>query len=189
MKVTLEGIGKEQDKYLRKLKEKRNPIWLQEQRLFDVLRSMFNNVDFQKKHKIDNKVMKPDITINDKIVVEFQGNKHFTISTTVYNDKLKKSIFENHNFIFVEIPYFVQLTSKVMNYYFGVDSDFSDSFPHGFVYPDLNYPGDFCLSGLRKYFSFLRKLPIEVPEQCYLSLLNRSKIENKPFYVFLPEEV
>lgn len=186
MEITIENIGKEQDKYLESIDE---PLWLTEDGLGNCLAQIFPTDDIihDKTLKIDGKKFRPDYLIKEKnICVEFQGIQHFTIPSTTHRDTIKKDTFIENGYKFIEIPYFIQLTKEFCyNYFYNLTDeknfkDFSNGFPHGFIHPKAKSFGHFCYEGLKKAEYFLAKYDNEVVMDCYKSLSKRAEVNKIP---------
>lgn len=193
MKILIESIGKVQNDYLLNIK-KGKEIWLTESRLKNILHELFPKQEIisNKQIIISTKKFFPDYRIQSKkIIVEFQGCQHFTSSKIVYKDSIRKKLFENEGYTFIEIPYFIQLTENVIEKLFPmVDlKDFTLPFypyPHGFVHPKSVVPGDFCIKGLDKYVELLSCYPDEVVHDIDRSLELRAKFDDVPIEVYNP---
>jgi hypothetical protein len=187
MIISVDNIGKEQDKFLNTFK-KGNEIWLVERSLGDILNIIFSseNLTCQKQIEIDESTkFKVDYFIHDKIVIEFQGYQHFTKTKVAYKDLQRKKEIESSGYKFIEIPYFVQLTKSVAKLLFDYEYDFSKGFPHGFIHPKAVLPCDFCLLGRERYHAFLEYFPSEVKEQCEKSVEKRSEVDSIPYKDFI----
>ncbi len=198
MNILIENIGtQEQDNYLLEFK-KDSAIWFIEKKFNNILKEIFSdynlveNFNFFKNKQIiiDNKKYRPDyrliLTDDIKIIIEFQGYQHYTKCDTVYKDKLRKKMFENEGYIFLEFPYFIQPSIEVLEWFFKNIklniklSDYSNNFPHGFIHPYSLSPGDFCHYGLLKYKNFLNTLPINIKNDINDSLKFKASNTNLP---------
>ena len=194
MNILIENIGKSQDLFLISV-PKEKIFWCCEENLQNTLKELFpeKTILKNKSIKVENKVFRPDYSIPDiKIAIDFQGDYHYLKSKVVYNDSMRRTIFERNFWRFIEIPYFVQLTKDVIEYLFGdlVDKklikDFSNGFPHGFIHPASGSFGNFCLKGLEKAKDIIDRFPPCVKKQCFESLEKRSSIEKIPLEYYNP---
>lgn len=99
------------------------------------------------------------IFYKDKLIVEFDGYRHFNSSKQILSDKNKNKIAEELKFKLIRIPYFVQLDSEVIEYYFGSlipNKETFNSYPHGFIDPKALLPADYCELGQKEFTNFLK---------------------------------
>lgn len=202
MKISIGGMGKDQDKYLMSL-EKGQEVWLTEKKLGKILHELFPNDFIMCNERIDfgdDNVFKPDYIIaNKRMIVEFQGPRHFTDSVIISRDNWKRNISLYHGYHFIEIPYFVQLTPRVINFLFNKNAvadllpnkleniqDFSGGFPHGFIHPKAILLGNFTLFGVQKAKFILDHFPKEVEAGCFKSLEKRSKLDGTNCFIVNP---
>ena len=164
------------------------PIWGTEQNLLEKLSRLYPKSIIQHTPKIiiHSKLYKPDYLIDGKIIVEFQGYQHYTRCIDVYKDGLRKEIFELNNYQFIEIPYFIQLNEDVTQKLFNQSIDLSNGFPCGFIHPKSGCFGDFCSAGLAKAKLILDFYSIDVKNQIFESLHNRSGVSGIPEKILNP---
>jgi len=184
--ITINNIGKDQDKFLDSMNP---PIWCNEKNLETYLSVLFpnSNILVRKYLKLDSKKTFPDFIIEDKkVIVEFDGYRHFTDPLIIYNDCIKNNLFLTHGFSIIRIPYFVQLTESVVSFLFQQNFDFSNNFPHGFIHPASGSLGHFCKLGLSRAEHIINSYPSEVKEQIFLSLQKRSEYLDCPVTILNP---
>lgn len=135
---------------------------------------------------------RPDIQIPDlKMIVEFDGYRHFNDMVTILNDTKKDSRYKEMGYKIVRIPYFVQLDLTTIDFYFnsknftGSASDYSNSYPHGFHDPKCLLPADFNYSGITIFQRILQKLPDKVSRAIIDSI--EEKVELLGIERVLPE--
>ena len=190
MKISIENIGKVQDKYLNSL-NKGEEVWLCERSLGKLLEIIFPNEEIihDKQFILGDKKFRPDYKIPSKnLLIEFNGYYHFTNTKTIYNDGIKNKLIEDSGWELIEIPYFIQLTNEVTKYLFSKYStniqDFSNGFPHGFIHPKAGMICDFCYTGLHRVIKIFREFPDEVKDVCFESIRVRSKIDDVPITLY-----
>jgi len=118
---------------------------------------------------------RPDFRIEElKLLVEFNGFHHFNSSSTILRDERKNKIYSDLGYKIINIPYFIQLDSTMLLYYFGYyPNDFPIStFPHGFISKVALLPADFCELGIKSYNNILCKIPNKVFADIVQSLDN-----------------
>ena len=178
--IKIENIGKAQDKYLIAA-PKDSPLWCCENKLKTILPQIYPDTEIihNKNLTLDAFLFRPDFRLPElKIIVEFQGYRHYTNPKTIYRDIIKKKLSEKHGYKFIEVPYFIQLTENVTEFLFKVRKDFSEGFPHGFIHPRAMLLGEFSPIGLEKVKQLLAEYPKEVIEGCFNSLEKRALIDN-----------
>ncbi len=111
---------------------------------------------------------------NDTVVVEFDGDSHYRDSLVIRADKEKDEIAKKLGYITIRIPYWVQLTKITAHYYFNVDVDIDQNFPHGFIKTKI-FPASFCKMGLERFGIEFRLLPAQVQREVIKSLHDRSE--------------
>jgi len=104
---------------------------------------------------------------DQKLIVEFDGDSHFTSAKAIVNDWDKDELAQSFGYKVVRIPYFIQLDDDMINHYFGkyitqevVKFDFN-YYPHGFIDARARTPGDFCELG-QQSFMFIWRTLLEV---------------------------
>jgi very-short-patch-repair endonuclease len=189
MNITIDGIGTEQDTFLLGIK-KGEELWNCENKLKNILEQLFtkDQIIHNKKIILKEKSYFPDYRMEpSKTVVEFQGYQHYTNSKIAYLDIIRKKHFLDNGYKFIEIPYFVQLTSKVIKFLFSKTIiKYSTNFPHGFIHPKSIVIGDFCKLGLLKTKDILDTFPEEVRIDCFKSLEFRALKDNIPLNIYNP---
>jgi hypothetical protein len=113
-------------------------------------------------YQVDNKVT----------VVEFDGDEHYRNSLKIKSDRAKDDIARGHGYRVVRFPYWVQLDSVTMQYYFGLEAVIDQSFPHGFITTKL-FPASFCELGVERFRKELIALPGSVRDTIISSLRQR----------------
>ena len=114
-------------------------------------------------------------------VVEFDGDEHYRNTLKIKADREKDVIAREHSFRVVRIPYWVQLTSETLKYYFNLDAEIRQDFPHGFISTKI-FPASFCPLGIQRFERELQALPMQVRQAVVKSLHDRS-IEHGQKYV------
>lgn len=95
---------------------------------------------------------RPDyVNFDLKLIVEFDGNSHYQKPDMILKDQEKDRIFAEHGFKMVRIPYFVQLSESVIFNEFGLDIEWEQTYPHGFIDPTAYLPASFCPLGIERF--------------------------------------
>jgi hypothetical protein len=119
-------------------------------------------------------------------VVEFDGDEHYRNTLKIKTDREKDAIAISLGYSVVRVPYWVQLTTETLKYYFALDGVVKQSFPHGFIATKI-FPASFCGLGLERFRGELEALPNSVKDSVIKSLEARSA-EHGLKYV-LPEQL
>lgn len=150
-------------------KESKVLPYLTEDRLGDYLNSIFPNNVF-----VHDKVI-PESNIRNRadyyckelnLVVEFDGYRHFTVPSTILADIRKDVVYENLGIRVVRIPYFIQLDTRTVEFFFGIIGWEPPNcagllmYPHGFVDIKAATPAWFCSLGL-SFYSKWQKIVID----------------------------
>ena len=154
------------------------PTYLTEDSLGDHLKKIYN-VNFIHDRPFIGR-FKPDFrNDNLKLIVEFDGDRHYTMAKFILRDALKDKQEEELGYKVVRWPYFVQMTSKTAKMLLGVDYDVKQEYPHGFVDAKCVCPADFCMLGIEKFIADMKKLSKGIQEDIIKSL--ETKIANARF--------
>ena len=95
-----------------------------------------------------------------KLIVEFDGYRHYNSYNTIKDDNKKDYIYSNMGYTVVRIPYFVQLDEYVIETLFGnYTKDYTryNNYPHGFISELALLPVDFNEVGMAKYRNDLNR--------------------------------
>ena len=133
--------------------------YLTEKSLRLALEQIFPNNEIISNRKFKNYKFKPDYVIHDhKLVIEFDGYRHYNDAKTIINDEVKDTLIESEGYRMIRIPYFVQLTSEIVYGLFNeyIDKPFEyyndfNNYPYGFVDKKAMLPANFCQLGIDKF--------------------------------------
>lgn len=114
---------------------------------------------FQKDFIHDKKVPKSSLNTrpdyrNDELmlIVEFDGEKHYTDPNVIYRDKQKDDEYKKLGYKVIRIPYFIQLETRTIKLLFNVDFELTQEFPHGFIVDrNLVLPASYCKAGAQRF--------------------------------------
>lgn len=113
---------------------------------------------------------RPDYRCEElKLIVEFDGYQHYCQVDIMHKDMLKDCIYESMGYRIVRIPYYIQLTTDVVEHLFGVsDVEMKVEFPHGFIVDKgEKLPAEFCSLGIIRFaremeeFAFLQETIVD----------------------------
>jgi len=138
--------------------------YLTEQKLVKLMQNIYgvNNIVSQYKDKQDTyKRYTYDIFIKSEcILVEFDGDQHYSNIDTIKRDMIKNTIIDNSHLYsrIIRIPYFVQLTTEVFSHLFQKDNVIIDQdYPHGFIDKKAKLPSNYCSHGELKFLEDLER--------------------------------
>lgn len=91
-----------------------------------------------------------------KIVVEYDGDRHYTTARGAFNDWDKDTLYKSLGYKVLRIPYFIQVDQSVYSKLFvplgALNQEFIfTDFPQGFVSDRCVLLADFCNSGLERF--------------------------------------
>ena len=114
----------------------------------------------------------------EKIVVEFDGYRHFSEFKTIMKDYMEDNYIISKGYIIIRIPYFVQLnSSEIIKYYFNQDLPKFNNYQHGFIDKNALLPFDFNDFGCDRYKNILKNLPDGVVDEILKSI--RLKVDDE----------
>ena len=108
-------------------------------------------------------------------VIEFDGDEHFWNSLKIKVDREKDKIAADVGYTVVRIPYWVQLTTETLKFYFGLEAEIEQSFPHGFISKKALLPASYCELGIDRFRNEIKALPSTVRNAVIASLQDRIK--------------
>lgn len=144
--------------------------FLNEKRLGEFLKLLFPKHEFIHDRIVPNSSSRrrPDYRNDDlKIIVEFDGDKHYKEVSKIKSERNKTENYQNMGYRVIRVPYFIQLTPETISHLFGVEKNYTNGYPHGFIDKKASLPADYCEIGIRKFendlnrFSFLKKEIVE----------------------------
>jgi len=89
-----------------------------------------------------------------KLVVEYDGPTHYTSAKTILNDHYKDDVYSKMGIKIIRIPYFIQLDTDTVEYFFGIKDWISPEeiiYPHGFIDKKTILPANYCSLGVAKW--------------------------------------
>lgn len=150
---------------LKKLEQEMRGNYLTEKYLGDILHVVYpdkiwnHDTRFQPPGSATSLRYKPDYCCHElKMCVEFDGPDHYTKATVIQADNKKDTILKGRGYSIIRIPYFVQLNTFTLKYFFGIDAEFDYGFKHGFIEKGVILPGNFCEQGVWKFDNFITRI-------------------------------
>jgi hypothetical protein len=122
--------------------------------------------------------------LNGKItVVEFDGDEHYWNALKIKVDREKDKIAAGLGYTVVRIPYWVQLTTETLKFYFGLEAEIEQNFPHGFIAKAALLPASYCELGITRFRNEISSLPATVRNAVISSLQDRIKDYGREYVV------
>ena len=181
-----------QNKKLKELENRMQGKYLTEKLLGEVLEVLYPDYEWlhDKKFQTEEATYnyRPDYCCHElKMCVEFDGPDHFMKANVIQADFKKDSILEELGYEVIRIPYFIQLDTEGIRYFFNLSVEFDYGFKHGFVSKGVNLPANFCEQGIWKFKDILFKLEqaeqngiVKIFSQVKQSLLNKINSSRLP---------
>jgi len=107
-------------------------------------------------------------------IVEYDGDAHYRDSLLIKRDIEKDEVARKLDYEVIRVPYWIQIDSEMLYYYFGINEKIQQDFPHGFITTKF-FPASFCEKGVERFRNQLEKLPINVKNKVIQSLKDRVK--------------
>lgn len=181
---------------LKKLEDEMRGKYLTEEWLGKILEAVFlgyewvHDEKFQANGETFN--FRPDYCCHElQTCVEFDGPDHYTKANVIQSDIKKNQIIAWNGYNIIRIPYFVQLNSAGIKYFFDLDISFDYGFKHGFISRNVTLPANFCEQGVWKFNDFIADLGIEKDNpQVTQEILSdiKESLHNKINSLKLPQE-
>lgn len=151
--------------------------YLDEKKLGGVLEQMFgvDNVRSQFSVKIPGELgsKRIDYRVVTKtgttLFVEYDGDRHYYETNVVQRDILLKHYCKFNNILFVQVPYWLQLDKRTVEFLFGGFDYIPDilpeisSFPHGFVSKKCVLPSQFSSFGWKRFVTEMKQIQRVLP--------------------------
>ena len=96
-----------------------------------------------------------------KLVIEFDGLPHYTKPDIIEKDKKNTELYKSFGYKVVRIPYFIQLTNKVVDFLFDVEVSeklFDKTIPSLGI-KGRNTPAYLCPSGIKRMAEEFKNFP------------------------------
>jgi len=164
--------------------------YLDEKQLGLLLKELYPSIEFIHNKQVPNSGIKsrPDYRSDElMLIVEFDGAQHYQTVDNIFKDKKKDEVYGSMGYKIVRFPYFIQPTSKIIKYYFNIDTEFSSKYPQGFNSDTVTLPCDFCVMGTNRFSSDMREMQsIGLDHEIMASLY--MKIQNNKLCTVVPPQ-
>jgi hypothetical protein len=105
-----------------------------------------------------NKRMRPDYRSDSMmLILESDGDSHYRSARRIKADIKKDTDYTNLGYRVYRIPFFVQMTSQVLEDIFHREINYEQDYPNGFIASNVILPADFCELGIKKFKSDLER--------------------------------
>ncbi len=156
------------------------PEYLTEKNLGLIINELFPKNDFIHDKSVPNsknKRLRPDYRSDErKLIIEFDGDSHYCKAQRIKTDVEKDRDYSSLGYRIFRIPYFVQITTQVLEEIFDEKIKFKQRYPNGFIDKKAVLPADFCELGVKLFLNDLNRFHYH-SEEIIKSL--KSKIEEK----------
>jgi len=156
------------------------PTYLTELNLKEILKTIKPNYEFIHDKSVPhskNKRMRPDFRCDElKLIIEFDGDSHYCKAERILKDKQKDEDYISLGYKVFRIPYFIQMSTKLLKMIFNEDINFTQVYPNGFIDKRAVLPADFCELGIELFEHDLEKF-----DYCKDEIIEslRNKIQEK----------
>lgn len=137
---------------------KKTTHYLTEKKLGEIFSEILPNKQFIHDKTVPNSncKMRPDYRFEDlKLIVEFDGNRHYQQVEVILKDEQKDNIYKKLGYRIVRIPYFIQMTNKLLQGLFNQEFVYTQVYPHGFIDDNVILPATFCELGIKRFLNDL----------------------------------
>ena len=140
--------------------------YLTEENLGKILKVIYPNFEWLRDKKFEATEgikynFRPDYCCHAlKMCVEFDGPDHFTKANIIQADFNKDEVLKELGYKVIRIPYFIQLDTEGIRYFFNLSVEFNYDFKHGFISRGVTLPANFCEQGIWKFKSIMYELEI-----------------------------
>jgi len=160
------------------------PKYLTEANLGLILNELFPNNDFIHDKAVPNstnKRLRPDYRSDKmKIILEFDGDSHYCKAQRIKTDIIKDKDYISLGYTVFRIPYFVQMSSELLQMIFNMDIKYKQKYPNGFIDKKAVLPADFCELGVELFRKDLEKFSYckdEIIDSLNTKIKEKSDIE------------
>ncbi|UCZ76777.1 endonuclease domain-containing protein [Dickeya zeae] len=133
--------------------------YLTERNLGEILKKISPHLDFVHNKSVPNsknRRHRPDYRCDSaKLIIEFDGDTHYCKAQRIITDMEKDEDYRLLGYRIFRIPYFVQITDKVISHMLGFSMEFKQVYPNGFIDAAAVLPADFCELGIARFISDL----------------------------------
>ncbi|MCM1260539.1 MAG: endonuclease domain-containing protein [Staphylococcus sp.] len=171
-------------------KKVENKDYLTENNLIDYLKIIYPEAnDWIRDKRFSKEIaFRPDYRSDSlKIVIEFDGYRHYTNANIIQKDNIKNIVFEKYGYKVIHIPYFVQASKYTFKVLFDKEIEIEQKYPHGFISNELTcyLPASFCELGIIKFLEDLERFN-KIKSEILNSLMEKLKYNDRNIYEVFP---
>ena len=136
------------------------PTYLTEKKLGDIFQVLLPELEFVHNKTVPDSGIRqrPDYRFEAlKLIVEFDGYQHYQDVEVILRDWKKDKTYQAMGYRIFRFPYFVQMTSEILERIFGVSMAYKQVYPHGFIDDKALLPAHFCELGIQRFLSDLNE--------------------------------
>lgn len=155
-----------------------NLEYFTEDKLESLLKELYPSHVFIRDKVVPNSGInaRPDFRCDElKLIVEYDGERHFRLVKAQMLDELKDKVYKEMGYKIIRIPYFIQPSKPFLKYFFGIDKNLEQTYPHGFINTLAALPSDFNSLGAEIYKNIMREIPKEIRAEIEKSLERKTK--------------
>jgi hypothetical protein len=112
----------------------------------------------------------PDLSI----IIEFDGYYHYSDSLTQFRDSQKDRLYRSLGLKCIRIPYFVQICTETIKYFFNINFNYSLKYQHGFIDSNALLPANYNELGVIRFRQELSSFPTNICVNILQSLIAKS---------------
>ena len=143
-------------------------LYLDDKKLGSALSSLFPGKTFVYDKSVPRSELRarPDYRCDElMLIVEFDGYRHYTLAKTILADETKDACYIALGYSIVRVPYYVQLSSEVIDALFGLNGrKWEQNYAHGFIDENAPLPADFCSLGVDRFEQDLKRVECIRPD-------------------------
>ena len=154
------------------------PIYLTEKGLKQILLDLFPQDELICDRKVSGSInarMRPDFRFPErKLIIEFDGYHHYSVAKRVLTDRDKDNDYKSLGYSIFRIPYFIQMSSNLLEMIFKKEINFRQVYKNGFIDEKAMLPADYCELGIKLFEEDLKRF-----EYCKKDIVDSLKIKIK----------
>lgn len=132
--------------------------FLTQERLYTILQNIYPDSTIIYNKSFPKSLYTPDFYIPElHILVEYDGNLHYCRPSNILSDARRDVWFSDKGIHTLRIPYFIQLNTRTIKDILGVDFEYTQVYPHGFIDKKAVLPAEFSELGVERFLTQIDK--------------------------------